>query len=60
MELTVLSPVADVGSRWVIVQEGSAREAYAVKIEDDINRVDRPRLVPNFHSPQYDLIEEAC
>ena len=57
--LTILSLLADVRSSRVVVQERSTSESNAVKVEDDVNGINRPRLVSNFHSTENDLVQEA-
>ena len=43
----------------VVVDERCAGEADAVEVEDDVDRVDRARLVAHLHATQDDLIQEA-
>ena len=37
----------------------STCEADAVEVEDHVDAVDRPRLVPDLHPPEHDLVQEA-
>jgi hypothetical protein len=49
--------MSDVIERWVVVNEGRTREAHRIKIEDNIDRVDRPQFSLDLHSPQDDFVQ---
>ena len=55
----VLPPGWDIPKRRIVVYERGAGEAYAVEIKDDVDRVDAPGLVSDFHTPQNDLVQKT-
>ena len=57
---SVLAAGRDVAEGWVVVDEGSAGEADAVKVEDDVDRIDAARLVSDLHPTQDDLEQKPC
>ena len=57
---SVLAAGRDVAEGWVVVDERSAGEADAVKVEDDVDRIDAARLVSDLHPAQNDLEQKPC
>ena len=55
----VLPPGRDVTKCRIVVYERSAGETNAVEVKDDVDRVDAPRLIPDFHTPQNDFVQKA-
>ena len=54
----ILPLVPNVRERRVVVDERRAGETDAVEVEDHVDGVHGPRLVPDFHPPQNDFVEE--